>query len=133
MLGATVWFPIVAWADVALVATGAWRWLDALGIAALTGVLAQAILATLIYLAPILRGCNPATRDRIRARLEVGARTRAVVVSIGVLACVLGAARIVVELPLLGIGWVLLATVTLVALLTAFFPVAVDMSSEQGP
>ncbi|MFA9431366.1 hypothetical protein [Egicoccus sp. AB-alg2] len=123
VLGVVGLFPVVVAADVVVVAAGAWRWLDALGIAVLTGVLAQAILATLVYLAPMLRGRTTAARDRLIARLEVGARTRAGLVLAGVLACTLGAARLGDGLPLAAAGWTLLAVVSLVTLLTALWPV----------
>jgi hypothetical protein len=123
VLGVTVWFPLVAWADVAVVATGAWRWLDALGVAALTGVLAQAVLAALVYLAPMLRGRTAAARQQIRGRLEAGARRRAVAVNTAVLACVLGASRLVGgEVPVSAIGWSLLGVVVLTTLVSARRP-----------
>ncbi|MGA9160889.1 MAG: hypothetical protein WB297_08520, partial [Actinomycetota bacterium] len=52
VLATAAWFPLVAWVDVAVVATGTWRWLEPLGAAMLAGVLAQAIVASLGYLAP---------------------------------------------------------------------------------
>lgn len=69
VLATVVWFPLVAWADVAVVATGTWRGLEPLGAAMLLGVLAQAITASLGYLAPQLRPLGPA-RDRVRERSE---------------------------------------------------------------
>lgn len=108
-----VWFPLMVMADVVVVATGAWRWLDALGAVALIGVLAQAILATLTYLAPMLRGRTPPQRDAVRARLEVGARTRAVVFQVGVVCLVLAAAGTGGTVPVAGVGWGLLTLVVL--------------------
>ncbi len=121
VLGVCLWFPLVAWADAVVVATEAWRWLDALGVAALTGVLAQAIAATLVYLAPMLRGRSTGSRETVRIRLEVGARTRAVAIGVGVLLCVLGAARLG-DLPLLGAGWTLLIATLLVTVAQALWP-----------
>lgn len=69
VLATAVWFPLVVWADVAIVATGTWRWLEPLGAAMLLGVLAQAITASLGYLAPQLRPLGPA-RDAVRERAE---------------------------------------------------------------
>jgi hypothetical protein len=76
VLATVAWFPVVAWLDVAIVATGTWRWLEPLGAAMLVGVLAQAITASLGYLAPQLRPLGPA-RDAVRGRAEVGVFARA--------------------------------------------------------
>lgn len=118
-----VWLPLVAGVDVAIVAMGAWRWLDALGIAALAGVLAQAILATLIYLAPMLQGRSTPARETIRQRLEIGTLTRAVAYQSGVLASVLAAARISPNLPLEAIGAGLVVATLVVTACTALWPV----------
>lgn len=123
VLGVAMLFPAVAWADVLVLAFGQWRWLDAVGVAALTGVLAQAILATLVYLAPMLRGRTTAARDLVIARLETGARTRATVLGAGILCATLGAARLFTVVPLVAIGWTLIGLVVVVTLLTALRPV----------
>ena len=123
VLGVAMLFPVVAWADAVVLALGQWRWLDAVGIAALTGVLAQAILATLIYLAPMLRGRTTAARDLIIARLETGARTRALLFGVGIFSSTLGAARLFDWVPLVAIGWTLIGLVVVVTLLTAPRPV----------
>ena len=117
-----VWLPLVAWADVAVVVTGTWRWLDAVGIAALAGVLAQAVLATLVYLAPMLRGRTTAARETIRRRLEVGTRTRTAAFDLGVVACVVGGLHILRELPLLAIGWAALILTFATTLVVAMWP-----------
>jgi hypothetical protein len=117
-----LWLPLVAWADVAVVTAGAWRWLDAVGVAALTGVLAQAILATLVYLAPMLRGHTTAAREVIRIRLEVGMHVRAAAIAAGVIACVIGAMRVVDVLPLAAIGWSLIGVTLVVTAVTAMWP-----------
>ena len=122
VLGVCLWFPLVVWADVLVVATGSWRWLDALGTVALTGVLAQAILATLVYLAPMLRGRSTGSRETVRERLEVGARTRAAAVSAGVVLTAAGAARILDETPLLAIGWGVVIATVLVTSIVALWP-----------
>ena len=101
------WFPAVVVADVVVVATGQWRWLDALGVAALAGVLGQAILATLTYLAPMLRGRSTGHRDAVRARLEVGAASRALVFQVGVVLVVVAALGLAEGLPVAAVGWAL--------------------------
>jgi hypothetical protein len=85
------WFPLVAWADVVVIAVGDWRWLDAVGLAMVLGVLAQTIAAVLTYLAPMLRARSFGGRDRLLARLEVGASVRTVAFNLGVLTVVAAA------------------------------------------
>jgi hypothetical protein len=104
VLGTCLWFMIVLWADVALVTAGAWRLLDALGIAVLLGVLGQAVLATLTYLAPMLLGRSTTTRAGIREGLDRGATTRTLIANLGVLLAAVGATRALPDLPLLGFG-----------------------------
>jgi hypothetical protein len=117
-----VWLPLVAWADVAVVTMGLWRWLDAVGVAALTGVLAQAILATLIYLAPMLRGSTTTARETIRIRLEIGMHVRAAAMGVGVVACIIGAMRIFEALPWASLGWSLIVGTVLATAITAMWP-----------
>jgi hypothetical protein len=73
-----LWLTAVVWADVAIVATGAWHLLDALGVAVIVGVLVPTITATLTYLAPLLRGPTAPVRAAITERLERGADVRAI-------------------------------------------------------
>lgn len=122
VVGACVWLPVVAVADLVVVASGSWRWLDALGVAALAGVLAQAILATLIYLTPMLRGHTPDAREGLRQRLEVGLRTRVVVYNLGVTTCVVGATRSIENVPLATMGWVMVILVVASTLVTGAWP-----------
>jgi hypothetical protein len=122
VVAACAWLLLVASADVVVVTSGAWRWLDALGVMALAGVLGQAILATLVYLAPMLRGRSSGAREAIRQRLEVGTRTRAVVYQFGVAACVLGATRLVPDGAFAAVGWSLVALTVLVTAVTGLWP-----------
>jgi hypothetical protein len=133
VIGVCVWFPLVVWADVVVVATSTWRWLDALGAAALTGVLAQAILATLVYLAPMLRGRSTGSREVVRARLEVGARSRAVAMTVGIVLCVVGAARVIDDVPLLGLGWAVLIATVLATVVVALWPFTTAVEPEAEP
>ncbi len=84
IIAASTWFPIVAWADVAVIATATWRWLDALGLAMLLGVLGQTIAAVLTYLAPMLRSGTSAERAALLSRLARGASSRTIAFNIGV-------------------------------------------------
>ncbi len=117
ILGAVAWLTAVVWADAALVGFGGWRWLDAVGLVAMAGVLAPAILATVVYLLPMLRGRTTGERELLRLRLEVGARTRAIGLNLGVLLVGVGTAlRAATEpgvgtWPVAGSGWVVIAGV----------------------
>lgn len=79
IVAASLWFPAVVWADVAVVATGRWALLDALGVAVVAGVLLPAVVATLTHLAPMLRGRNVTARTRTGEVLARGAQARVVV------------------------------------------------------
>lgn len=92
LIWACVWFQVVAWADVVVVATGQLRLLDALGLAALAGVLAQAIATALSYVTPMLRGRTKDARELIMARLERGMTVRTVAYNTGVVAVTAAAA-----------------------------------------
>jgi hypothetical protein len=105
------WFPSLLAADAVVVAAGAWRWLDALGLGALVGVLAQAILATLVYLAPMLRGRTTGDREAVRARLEVAAVPRTAAFQVGVALLLVAAAVDTGAFPGAAIGWLLVAGV----------------------
>lgn len=123
ILATVVWFPLVAWADVAVVATGTWRWLEPLGAAMFLGVLAQAITASLGYLAPQLRPLGP-SRDAVRERAEVRVLDRALAWNTGVVlvvaAAVAGPAARGVWAAAAKAGWTLvLATVLLQVVLIA--------------
>jgi hypothetical protein len=87
-----LWLPAVVWADVAVVATGSWRLLDAVGLAALIGVLVPAVAATLTFLAPMLRGPTLPVRTRIIAQLERRATLRTVAGNAAALTLVVTAA-----------------------------------------
>lgn len=117
--GACTWLSVALWADALVVALGAWRWLDALGAAALLGVLLQAIVAAAIHLAPVALGRGRQHRDALRDRIEHFGGARAAVLDLGV---VLLVATTAVR-PLLGtdvvtdaagrVGWALVAVAVL--------------------
>ena len=76
------WFVIVGWSDVVVVAAGEWRFLDPVGAAILVGVLAQAIVTSLGYVAPRLLHLDPAAAVPLTEAWGAG---RAVVWNAGVL------------------------------------------------
>ncbi|MEX1162157.1 MAG: hypothetical protein WEB03_01120 [Nitriliruptor sp.] len=87
-----LWFTAAVWADVAIVATGAWHLLDALGVALIVGVLVPTITATLTYLAPLLRGPTAPVRALITDRLAAGAELRTIVANTAAVILVVTAA-----------------------------------------
>jgi hypothetical protein len=114
------WFPLLVAVDALVVGLGAWRWLDALGLAALVGLLAQAILATLTYLAPMLRGRTTGQRELVRRRLEVGSTPRVLAFQVGVL-LLLASAVGTGAFPAALLGWVLVGvTIALTAVLAGW-------------
>jgi hypothetical protein len=80
------WFVVVAWVDVGVIATGEFRLLDALGLAALVGVLGQAIATALAYVTPALRGRTNAERAALTERLAWGTTVRTATYNAGALA-----------------------------------------------
>lgn len=122
VLGTCGWFIAVLWADVVVVLTGAWRLLDAVGIAVLLGVLGQAVLATLTYLSPMLLGRSTGAREAIRSRLDHGATSRTLLANLGVVLATAGATRLLPGLPLLGVGLSLVAGAALWGLARAALP-----------
>lgn len=138
VLGVCGWATVVVWVDALVVTTRAWRWLDAVGVAALAGVLAQAMLAALVHLAPMLVARTSASREVIRGRLERGARTRAVATTLGVSLGVLGATRLVDALPLLGLAWGVLLVTVLATAVAVVWPLPASASRprtdrDRGP
>ncbi len=126
---AAAWLPLVVWADVAVVATGAWRFHDAVGVAGLVGVLVQIVAAALAYVTPMLRGRTFAARDRILARLERLAAVRTALLNAGVVAIVVAAVgRWGGDLgaTIARSGWAAAAVALAATALAALWPVRVD-------
>jgi hypothetical protein len=129
VVAVTVWFPVLAWADVLVVLTGRWSLVDALGVGVLLGVLVQAVVATLSYLAPMLRRTTPAGRASLRARLDRGADVRAVLGNGGVVAIVAAAVvRDAGGAVLARVGWAFLV----VALAWTAVPILAPRHRESG-
>lgn len=78
------WMLVTVAAGMVLGAFGHGGWPPALVTAALVGALAQLVLTVLLYVAPMLRGRSFAARDRVLARVERFARTRTLVLNLGV-------------------------------------------------
>ncbi|MCC5950394.1 MAG: hypothetical protein JJT89_18225, partial [Nitriliruptoraceae bacterium] len=117
------WLALVVLADVLVVASGAWRWLDAIGLVALTGVLAQAVVTTLLYLGPMFRVGDGALRETVRQRLERGRSVRLVVVQVAVAWIAVGALPLDRTTPVPWVPWVVLGGVLLAALIEVARPV----------
>jgi hypothetical protein len=105
------WLPVLLAADAVVVGLGAWRWLDLLGLLAIVAVLGQAILVTLVYLAPMLRGRTTEQRDVVRERLEAGAFRRVLGVQLAVAMLLAGTVAPADGVPFSALGWLLVALV----------------------
>jgi hypothetical protein len=108
-----LWFVVGIGLDVIAVATTQRRVFDIVGVVLFVGVLAQLILAVLLHLAPQLRGRDFASRDVLMHRTERFARSRTLLLNLGVLTVV---AATTVEVltglvtgPSVGVGWVIIA------------------------
>lgn len=120
----SVWFPLTAWADVVVIATGAWSFMDSVGVAMFLGVLAQTVSAVLTYIAPMLRGRGFAGRDRLISRFERGAVVRVVAYNVGVMALVASTVPVVGGIAgLTRAGWILIVLALAYLLAVAVIPV----------
>ena len=136
VIALSTWLPAVVWADVLVLATGQLRLLDALGLVALLGVLAQAMATVLTYLAPMLRSRSFAGRDLVLARLERWTRVRTLAFNVGVAAIALAAAvrgswGEVGAIAARG-GWALVVAVLVQLLVAALWPIS-DVSADAPP
>jgi hypothetical protein len=112
---ACAWFVIAAVTDAVIVAGGWWWLLDAVGAALLVGVLGQAILGALNYLAPMVLVAGTKTRTAARDDLDVAALWRALVLNAGALAIVAAVVLRHVGAPawLGAVGWVAIGATVL--------------------
>lgn len=124
------WFPLLAWADVVVIATGQLRFLDALGLAALAGVLAQAVATALVYVAPAVRGRTTPQRSLIMDRLGRGAVPRTLMYNAGVAAIAVAAAASS-AMPATGaqaaaVGWLVVIGTLALQVVVGVWPVGRD-------
>jgi hypothetical protein len=120
------WFSLAVLADVAVVATGTYELLPALGTAVGLGVVLQLILAVVLYLLPSLRGRGFAARDALIARTETAAATRALVYNAAVAALVLAAAGIAAPAGMTAAAWGVVIAVASSTAALAVWPVRAD-------
>lgn len=130
LIAVCCWFSLLAWVDVVVVALGELRYLDALGLAALAGVLAQAVATALVYVAPAVRGRTNPQRSLITDRLARGAGARTVVYNVGVgavtVAAVGGTALVVPGARVAALGWLLVIGVIVLQLVVGVWPIGRD-------
>jgi len=123
-----LWFQAVAWCDVVVIAMGGLRLLDALGVAALAGVLAQAIATALTYVAPMVRAVATTDGHRIMARFERGAAARTATYNLGVAAVTAaaagGPALAATGSRVAATGWALMGLVVVVQITIGLWPTA---------
>lgn len=70
IVGSICFLAVAAWADVVVVALGAWGWMDPIGVLVIAGCLLTAIVGALGTVAPWVLGGTRAGRDAVRERLE---------------------------------------------------------------
>ena len=78
-----LWLPVAVAIDTVLLAVGRPGWSVGLAVALLIGVFAQLILTVLLYVTPMLRGRDVASRDVFIARTERLPRTRTATLNLG--------------------------------------------------
>lgn len=110
---ACVWFPVAVWVATVMLAVDDAALLAAVGLMLLVGVLAQAILASVSYLLPMVCGVGAEARAAARDRLARVPRLRPAAFNVGVVAVIgahvvraLGAAEMT---ALTAGGWALVA------------------------
>jgi hypothetical protein len=130
VIATSTWFVVAVWVDVVVVASGAWRFLDALGAAALLGVLGQGIVTALGYVAPMLRSRSFAGRDTTLARLERGARLRVTAYNLGV-ATIVASGVLDAPAALARAGWIAVSGAVAAQLLASVWPVHDE--PDRGP
>jgi hypothetical protein len=79
-----LWLPVGVAIDIVLLVAGQPGWSVGLAVALLIGVFTQLILTVLLYVTPMLRGRDPASRDALRGRTERLPRTRTATLNLGV-------------------------------------------------
>lgn len=127
------WFTLAVWADVAVVAAGSWHYLDVLGAVLLAGVLLQAIVTALLYVAPMLVRSSRDGRDGLRHRLAIGALPRAVTFNLGVLLVATAAVGGTQLGPVGAVGWSLVALAVLQpAVMAAQLPGWLEPGTARG-
>ena len=126
VMGALVWFLVAIAIDIVLVATGTPSWSHGMSAALLIGMLAQLVLAVLLYVGPMLRGRDLAARDRLLARVERFARSRTGTLNLGVLLLVggqvLGRLTDLTTQPVTRAGWILVSAAVVAHLVVLLWP-----------
>jgi nitrite reductase (NO-forming) len=112
-----LWLPVGIAIDTVLLAVGRPGWSVGLAVTLLIGVFAQLILTVLLYVAPMLRGRDFASRDALIAKTERLPRARTATLNLGVVLALVSdlapGLPTTLAQPLMRAGWllVILATV----------------------
>ena len=121
-----LWLPVGVAIDTVLLVLGRPGWSVGLAVALLIGVFAQLILTVLLYVAPMLRGRDFASRDALIARTERLPRTRTATLNLGVAVAL--AADLTPGLPatlaegLMRAGWLLVILAAVAHLAIILWP-----------
>jgi hypothetical protein len=121
-----VWLPVGVAIDMVLLVFGRPGWSVGLAVALLIGVFAQLILAVLLYVTPMLRGRDLATRDALIARTERLARTRTATLNLGVVLALVAdltpGLPTTLARPLASAGWLLVILAVVAHLAVLLWP-----------
>jgi hypothetical protein len=121
-----VWLPVGVAIDMVLLVVGRPGWSVGLAVALLIGVFTQLILAVLLYVSPMLRGRDFASRDALIARTERLARTRTAILNLGVVLALVAdltpGLPTTLARPLASAGWLLVILAVVAHLAVILWP-----------
>jgi hypothetical protein len=121
-----LWLPVGVAIDLILLVAGRPGWSVGLAVALLIGVFAQLILAVLLFVTPMLRGRDFASRDALIARTERLPRTRTATLNLGVLlalvADLMPGLPATLAQPLISAGWLLVIVAVVAHLVVVLWP-----------
>jgi nitrite reductase (NO-forming) len=121
-----LWLPVGVAIDMVLLVVGRPGWSVGLAVALLIGVFAQLILAVLLYVTPMLRGRDFASRDALIARTERLPRTRTAALNLGVVLALVAdltpGLPTTLAQPLMGAGWLLVILAAVAHLAVILWP-----------
>jgi len=121
-----LWLPVGVAIDMVLLVLGRPGWSVGLAVALLIGVFAQLILAVLLYVTPMLRGRDFASRDALIARTERLPRTRTATLNLGVVLALVAdltpGLPTTLAQPLMSVGWLLVILAAVAHLAVILWP-----------
>lgn len=129
---ALLWLSLGVAIDVVLLTLGRPAWSVGLAVALLVGVFAQLILTVLLYVTPMLRGRDLASREVLIGRTERLPRTRTATLNLGVALALIAdltpGLPTTIAGPLMNTGWLLVILAVAAHLATVLGPLGRDHS-----